>query len=352
MPQFSKYLVLLLLVVGLLLTDESSSLSVQQSGPLIIYTYSSFVSYGMADVVAQAFRAETGAEVRFVATADSRAMLSRLIAERDARGEAPADLFVGVEVSDLHIARRNDVFESLSVDAIPNLADIPEDIRFDDEQKLIPYEHGFITLVYNSEALKPADAPKTFDELLDPRFKKSFIAIDPRTSSPGLSFLLWTISKYGDPGYLDYWKSLKANLLTITDSWDVAFDLFTRGEAPIVASFSTDHAYDLIVNGSEKNRILLFENQAYRTIFGAGVIRGAKEPELARKFLNTLLSPEVQSQIAETEWMIPANPNAKVRLIWSENIVIPSDPVLLSSEAVSQNVDRWIEQWVNAVLIQ
>ncbi|MBI1729269.1 thiamine ABC transporter substrate-binding protein [Candidatus Acetothermia bacterium] len=349
MLKASKYLVLIALAAGFIWMGSAVSLS-QQGSTLTVYTYSSFVSYGMADVVAQAFKSATGADIRFVATSDSRAMLSRLITERDARGEAPADVFVGVEVNDLKTARAHDVFESLSTDDVPNLANIPQEIQFDSESKLIPYEHGFITLIYNSTTLKPEDAPKTFQELLDPKYKKSIIMIDPRTSSVGLSFLLWTISKFGESGYLDYWKQLKPNLLTITDSWDSAFDLFSKGEAPIMVSFSTDHAYDLIVNGSDQIQVLALEGQGYRTIFGAGIVKGTKQEALAKQLLNILLSPQVQSQIAETEWMIPANPNAQARLLWFQNVVFPGSPESLAAEDVSQNVDHWIDQWVNTVL--
>ena len=341
-------LALVLGLVGLLVGQPTVSRA-QNEEPLTVYTYDSFVSFGAADVISSAFQDATGRNVRFVATADSRTMLSKLISERDSGG-TPADAFVGVEVNDLGTARENDVFQAISSDGVPNLQHVPTDIRFDPENRLIPYEHGFITLVYDSEQIDPADVPRTFEALLDERYRDSLIVEDPRTSSPGLSFLLWTIAERGEDGYIDYWQELMPNVLTITQGWSQAFQLFTDGEAPMMVSFSTDHAFDVIVNDSDQLRVLTLDDQAYRTIFGMGVVRGTDQPQLARQFLNVMLSPDVQSQLSETEWMIPASDNARVRNVWWQNVVVPEEPVLLPSERVTENLDNWVDRWVREAL--
>ncbi len=341
-------LVLVLGLIGVLLGQPTVS-SAQDEDPLTVYTYDSFVSFGAADVITESFQQETGRKVRFVATADSRTMLSKLISERDSGG-TPADAFVGVEVNDLGTARENDVFQRLSTEDVPNLDHVPDGIRFDPENRLIPYEHGFITLVYDSSQIDPADVPRTFEELTSERYRNSLIVEDPRTSSPGLSFLLWTIAQRGEDGYIEYWKQLMPNVLTVTQGWSEAFQLFTEGEAPMMVSFSTDHAFDVIVNDSDEIRVLTLDNQAYRTIFGMGVVRGTDQPELARQFLNVVLSPDVQSQLSETEWMIPASDDARVRNVWWQNVVVPEDPVRLPSERVIENLDDWVDRWVRQAL--
>jgi thiamine transport system substrate-binding protein len=343
----------LCLVLGLSLVGGWAGPSVQaqaQKDTLVVYTYSSFASYGAADAVAKVFKAQTSQEIQFVATDDSRAMLAKLITERDATGQPPADVFVGVEINDLSTANAHDVFVPLTANDVPNLANVPKEIQFDPSGKLIPYEHGFITLIYDSTKLGADQVPQTFNGLIDPKFAKKLIVEDPRTSSPGLSFLLWTISQFGDPGYLNYWKQLMPNILTIPPSWDAAFDLFSKGEAPLMVSFSTDHAYDVIVNQSNRVQVLTLNGEGYRTIFGMGLVKGAKHADLAKTFLNIMLSPEVQSQLPEMEWMIPANINATARVLWWQNLTVPSKPVLLPFDQVSSNLSRWINQWVQTVL--
>jgi len=348
--KLKKVLLSTMLILTTFIAFNQNVHSQDEAGPLVVYTYSSLISFGLADVLASEFEAQVGEEVQFVATSDSRAMLSRLISERDAQGAPPADVFVGVEVSDLSIARENDVFEAVSTEDVPNREFVYEPILFDSENKLIPYEHGYITLVYNSDEIAPEDVPQTLKDLIDPKFRDEIIMIDPRTSSPGLSFLLWTIAEFGEESYLGFWDGLKENILTITNSWDTSFDFFFRGEASIIVSFSTDEAFDVIFNDSMRTQVLTPEGQGYRTIFGAGLVKGAERPELGKAFLNVLLSEEVQSAISETEYMIPANINATARAIWFQNVVIPENPLLLPEDRVAENLDIWLDEWVDTVL--
>jgi len=312
--------------------------------PLVVYTYDSFVSFGPASEIESRFEEISGTDVQFVATDDSRAMLARMRSERDSGG-TPADVFIGVEANALRTATRGRAFVPLDEEAVPNLARIPADLRFDPQDRLVPYEHGFITLVYDAEQIAEDELPRTFEDLLDTRFRDALIVQDPRTSSPGLSFLLWTIRHLGDPGYLDYWRELLPNVLTVTPGWTEAFNLFTQGEAPMMVSFSTDHAFDVIVNGSEQIRVLLLNNQGYRTVFGAGVVDSTDQPDVARRFVDFLLSREVQALLPTSEWMFPSNPEALLPVKFYQNAVQPPQPVALDVERVGENLEGWLRAW-------
>jgi len=124
----------------------------QGQTPLVVYTYDSFVSFGPASEIESRFEEISGTDVQFVATDDSRAMLARMRSERDSGG-TPADVFIGVEANDLRTATRGRAFVPLDEEAVPNLARIPADLRFDSMNRLVPYEHGFITLVYDAEQI-------------------------------------------------------------------------------------------------------------------------------------------------------------------------------------------------------
>lgn len=344
---YSSIPLLFLLLAALPATRAAAQ---SNSRSIVAYTYSSFASYGAADVVAKAFKKATGATVNFVATGDDRAMLSKLIAERAASGTAPADAFIGVEVNNTGVASSHNLFEPLTVSAVPNLAHVPKSLLFDPKNTLIPYEYGYIALDYNTQQIKKSDVPKTFADLLKPKYRKSLILEDPRTSGPGLSFLLWTISRFGENGYLSYWQKLMPNVLTVTSGWDAAFNLFSKGEAPMMVSFTTDHAYDVIASNSQNIHVQLLDGEGYQTIFGMGVVKGTKHPKLARELLNVVLSPEVQSKLPETEWMIPANRQAQQPKAFERYTVVPHNPVRIPTGRVESNLSSWINEWVNKVL--
>lgn len=334
---------MLVLALGLLFVGNA------QTPKLVVYTYDSFASWGPAAFIEEEFEKAYDVDVEFVATADSRAMLVKLISEREA-GERGADVFIGVEAADLARAKGHNLFTcGLTPGDLPNLATVPEDLLVDPENCMIPYEHGYITFVYDSEVLATAEVPRTFEELLGTRYRKMLILEDPRTSSPGLSFLLWTIHQFGDPGYLDYWRGLLPNVLTIAGGWSEAYDLFLAGEAPVVLSFSTDTAYSVIEGGSARYRIMLLNNQGYRNIYLMGIVRGTELGELAKEFLDFVLSSEVQQKIPTTEWMFPANPAALLPVLWYQHAVVPPQPVMLSPEEVGENLDRWLREWARVV---
>lgn len=317
--------------------------------PFVVYTYDSFASWGPASSIEQAFEATHPVDVRFVAVADSRSMLTRLLQERQA-GRQGADVFIGIEAAELARTQRLELFVSIPPEDVPNLAAVDPALLLDPSGSLIPYEHGYITFVYDSEHVETDTLARTFEDLLDARYRNQIILEDPRMSSPGLSFLLWTIDRYGDPGYLDYWRQLRPNILTVAGGWGEAYDLFLAGEAPIVLSFSTDTAYSVIDHGSARHKVMLLQNQGYRNVYFMGVVQGTEHLDWATDFLDLVLSTEIQSLIPTTEWMFPANPEALLPVSFYQYAVTPPQPVMVSPEAIAENLDRWLREWSLVIL--
>lgn len=334
-------LAVLLIGLGLAWSQSFSLAQAGEGSKLVVYVYESFVSWGPAKFIKTEFeRRNPGVEVEFVATGPSRAMLARIVQEIQSGG-TPADVFLG-EINDVPKAKQFGLFVPLTESDVPNLRTVSKSLLFDPERTLIPYEHGFITLVYDSTKLK--SLPETFDALTQSQYQKQLIIQDARTSSVGHAFLLWTIYNYGNLGYLDYWKRLLPTILTIQPGWSAAYKLFTKGEAPMVVSFSTDSCFD------SRYKPLLLNNQGYRTIFGAGIVRTTDNPKLSRAFLDFLLSVEVQEKLPDTEVMFPANSQAKLPEAWRTCAVIPPNPVMLPLDMVAENDDRWLDEWARLVV--
>lgn len=310
---------------------------------LVVYTYDSFASWGPALAIKERFEALfPGVNLVWVAVGDSSEMLSRLIAELKL-GRTEADVFLGLADVELPRALAHQVFQPYDPTKIPNLRDIPQDLIFDQTGHVLPYDHGYVTFVYDSELLSAELVPQSLDDLLRPELRGKIILEDPRTSSPGLSFLLWTITHYGE-GWLDYWRALIPNVLTITKGWSEAYDIFLAGEAPIVLSYSTDTAYSYIEHGSLRYQVITPDDEAYRQIEGMGIVRGTDEPELAHTFLNLVLSPEIQELLPTTQWMFPVNSQAKLPAGY-EYAVIPGKPVSLDLVLIGEKLEEWLNLW-------
>jgi thiamine transport system substrate-binding protein len=314
---------------------------------LVVYTYDSFVSWGPAAALKDAFESAYDCDVEYVTAGGGKATLSRLLAERDA-GTSDADLFMA-EINDVPRIATYDLFMPLTVEDVPNLAYVPNDLTADSMGGFVPYEYGYITLTYDSQALDEQALPQTLSDLADSRFAGKLVCEDPRTSSTGFSFLLWTIARFGEDGYLDFWRSIDKSLLVITQGWSEGWSLLTHGEAPLLVSFSTDTAYDALDGDDLRYRAFAPGGEGYRTVYGVGVVNGTTHADLATAFINVLLSTEIQELIPTTEVMFPANENASVPAAYADYAIIPDHPLSLSLDLVGAKMDTWLHDWETVI---
>ncbi len=335
-----------LLCIALVLSAASVRTAAEQ---LTVYTYDSFVAWGPAQAIKETFEeTHPGVELVWIAPGDSSEMLSRLIGELQL-GLPTADVFLGVADVELHRALAHEVFLPLHAERISNLQYVPQRLRLEGDTYVVPYDHGYVTFVYDAELLPEELVPRTLEDLLRPELKDKIILQDPRTSSPGLSFLLWTIAHFGD-AWDQFWRELLPNVLTVTKGWTESFEMFEAGEAPLVISYSTDEAYSHIVHGDLRYRVLTPGGEGYRQVEYMGVVRTTENTELAHSLLDIVLSHEIQELIPTSQWMFPANEEAQLPEEFAEHAVIPAESLSLDLELVAENLEKWINEW-QAVLV-
>lgn len=310
---------------------------------LVVYTYRSFVRWGPAAAIEEAFEARhPGVDLVWVAPGGGAEMLSRLVAELST-GKTDADVFLGLSAMDLPRALKEDVFGPYDPVLVSNLAHIPEELQFDATGRVIPFDHGYVTFVASS-ALREDLVPRTFADLLRPELRGKIILQDPRTSTTGLAFLLWTVARFGDD-WPAFWKALLPNTLTVTKGWTEAFSMFEAGEAPIVLSYSTDAAYAYITAGAEKYRVVTPDGEAYRLVEGMGIVRTTTKLDLAHSFMDIVLSPEIQALIPTSQWMFPVRGDVELPPDFARYAVLPENPVFLSPTYAADRLEEWIVRW-------
>jgi thiamine transport system substrate-binding protein len=104
----------------------------------------------------------------------------------------------------------------------------------------------------------------------------------------------------------EIWAALADNIVTVTPGWSEAYGLFLEGEADMVLSYTTSPAYHLIAEEDPRRPPLAFAEGHYMQIEVAGMLEGSDQPELARDFLEFMLTEAFQSVIPTTNWMYPA----------------------------------------------
>jgi thiamine transport system substrate-binding protein len=271
-----------------------------RDGEVVVWTYDSFNSeWGPGPEVKKRFEAETGITLTWVNHGDAGAVLARLLLEgRD----AGADVILGLDQNLAGRALDSGLLEAYKPAGAEKV--FPE-LIIDERFRLSPLDYSYFAIVYDSERIP--NPPKNLEELTRPEYGRKLILMDPRTSSPGLGFLTWTMAVYGN-AWADYWRRLAPSILTIADGWDTGYGLFTAGEAPLVLSYTTSPGYHLEYEGTERYRAAIFTDGHPIQIEAAGLLAAGKNKEGGKRFLDFMLSPSFQDLIPLTNWMYPVTP--------------------------------------------
>lgn len=310
----------------------------QEKPALTVYTYGSFVGkYGPGAKVKAAFEAQCNCAVAFVASDDAGSLLGRLKLEGE---QTKADVVLGLDMNLAAEAKATGLFAPHGQD----VASLKLPSAWTDDA-FIPFDWGHLAFVYDSTKL--AKPPASLKELVDNPNGPKIVLQDPRTSAPGLGFMLWMQSVYGDQAG-DAWKKLKPRIVTFTKGWSEAYGLFLKGEADMVMSYATSPAYHIGAEKKTQYKAALFSEGHYVHIELAGMTRASKQPALAKQFLAFVLSDAFQSLMPEGNWMMPAKPAAAGLPASFADVIKPETTLLVSPEEVRQKRRAFTDAWLNA----
>lgn len=336
---FMRSFIRQLLVTTGILSGLSLSISAVQAQDLTIYTYDSFTSdWGPGPKVKENFEKICDCKVNFVAIADGVALLNRLKLEGES---TKADIVLGLDTNLMSDAKASGLF------APHGLGDVKSTVpdNFSDDV-FLPYDYSYFAVVYDSEKLK--NPPRSMAELINGDAEQKIILMDPRTSTPGLGMLLWMKDLYGDKAS-EQWQKLSNRVLTVTPGWSEGYGLFTKGEAPMVLSYTTSPAYHMVADQTERYKAVAFEEGNYLQIELAGqTVTGAKNPK-AVEFLQFMTTAGFQDVIPETNWMYPAYNTSDPLNAAFDTLPKPDKSLLFSSETVAQNRKAWVDEWLKAM---
>jgi thiamine transport system substrate-binding protein len=305
---------------------------------LTVYTYSSFIAdWGPGPAVKKAFEAQCGCRVDYVAPGDAVEILTRLRLEGKA---TKADVVLGLDLNLAAEAEQTGLFAPHGLDL--SGLDLPMPWA---ERTFVPFDYGYFAFVYDKNRLK--DPPASLKALVDGDPGEKILIEDPRTSTPGLGLLLWVREVYGDKAG-EAWAKLRPRVLTVAKSWDEAYGLFLKGEAPLVLSYTTSPAYHVLAEKKDNYAAALFSEGHYMQVEIAGRTATSKQPELAQRFLQFVVSPEFQAIIPETNWMYPVvNPKGGLPPVF--DAFRPGKALLFPSPEVAENSKAWIAEWLAAM---
>lgn len=310
-----------------------------QEKTLTVYTYESFISdWGPGPKIKAEFEKTCACTVNLVGVADGVALLTRLKLEGEG---SEADIALGLDTSLISEAKATGLFQPAGV--LTTAVKVPGNYTDD---TFIPYDYGHFAVIYDSEIV--ASPPKSLKDLIEGDPAQKIVIQDPRTSTPGLGLLLWVKAVYGDKAP-EAWERFRGRVLTVTPGWSEAYGLFTKGEVPMVLSYTTSPAYHVIEEKTDRYRAAAFSDGHYIQIEVAGMLKNARDPDLARDFLRFLISPAAQDVIPTSNWMMPAAATSQPLPDAFETLVQPTKTWLIGSDEVAKNRKAWIDEWLSAM---
>lgn len=313
-------------------------------------------SFAVGEDVLARFEQQQGVTLKIIKSGDAGAALNQAILSR---ANPLADVFFGVDNTFMSRALDADMFIAY---ASPQLANIPDKLKLDPHNRLLPVSYGDVCLNYDRKwfAEKGLDPPRNLDDLVKPAYKSLTVVQHPATSSPGMAFLLATVGRYGkgEDGYVRFWRQLRANDVYIANGWtDAYYGQFTRakgGTRPIVVSYASSPPAEVHYSETKledaPTAAVLSPGSAFRQIEFVGILKGTRQQELAARLVDFMLDAEFQQEIPLHMWVFPANPRVPLPDVFVKYTHQADDPVMLTPEAIDAGREKWLEAWTEAVL--
>jgi thiamine transport system substrate-binding protein len=330
-PMFRAVAALLCLAVA----GASPSMAQAERPTLTVYTYGSFAGeYGPGAIVEKRFESRCDCELEWITTDDAGTLLARLKLEGE---RTQADVVLGLDTNLMAEAEATGLFAPYGV-ATTDLA-LPVEWT---SETFLPFDWGWFAFVYDETRLPTP--PASLAELVDQEAGPKIVIEDPRTSTPGLGLLLWMRKVYGDAAG-EAWKKLAPRVVTVTPGWSEAYGLFLEGEADMVLSYTTSPAYHIGVEKETKYKAAIFPEGHYLQVEVAAMTKTTDTPDLARSFLQFMLSEPFQLAIPEGNWMYPAASSSGLPPSFGA-LGKPEKSLFIPPDVVRDNRRAWLDEWL------
>jgi iron(III) transport system substrate-binding protein len=183
--------------------------------------------------------------------------------------------------------------------------------------------------------------PKSWSDLIDPKYKGHIVMANPSTSGTAYLLLASHATRLGEDRMWQYYDALDKNLSQVTKSGGAPGRMAASGETPIGIAL----AYEVEVAKKQGAPIdVIWPSDGVAWTFEAnGLVKGAKNPENAKRFLDWAVSKSAMASYAEwrgtgiTRGDVPASgPKITEMKLIDIDFVKAGDP---------QYKDRLVKRW-------
>jgi iron(III) transport system substrate-binding protein len=272
--------------------------------------------------IADTFQQETGIKVEMFRSGGS-AILRRFQQEMDA-GRVAVDVLTHSEPAAANALGKKGLFLAFkpkNFDKVPDAAKDPNGL-------FVGQRLNLMTHYLRSDKVAAADEPKTWDALLDPRYKGKLVMTDPSFTSLQVS-VIGTMAKARGWGF---YEKLRANDVMIVQGNQQVSDMLKRGERLIAIGALDSYAADLKKEG-HPIKTLYPSDGLFVIPSPTSVVKGSPNPNAAKLFAEFMIGDTAQR-------IFPADGGYSVRV----DIAPPAGSPDLKSLKIIAVDDEYIEK--------
>jgi putative spermidine/putrescine transport system substrate-binding protein len=256
-----------------------------------------------ANIIGKRFTAETGVPVEYI----TGGTIDRLNKEKLAKGNPESDItFTTSHVGWLYA--NDGLYEQLDLAKVPNARHLVE------QAKISPYHIGtwayVYTIGYRPDLLKGV-AFESWADLWKPEIKGKLAAPD---FDPSHLIAVAAMLSGGDAAT---WEKGQAKLKALKPSFKAYYtndansqQLIANGETPVQVILSMNAHY--MAGEGVPIQLVIPKEGAVLGIDTVAIMKGSKKADLAYKFINIALDPQVQAEVAKFKKGSPVVLDAKV----------------------------------------
>lgn len=196
--------------------------------------------------------------------------------------------------------------------ASPSATPYPADCKAKDHTWTAFGARARVVLV-NTDKLKKDDFPKTLWNLTEPRFKGQLVMARPlfgtTATQAACLFQSWGAEKASD-----FYRKLHANGIELVPGNKQVAEGVAKGQYAVGLTDTDDAVAEIEANRPVK--MLFTDGDTLFIPNTVAMIKGCPNPAGAKKLIDFLLSPEVETKLAQSESrQIPLNPQVKLDTI-------------------------------------